>query len=218
MLFGGLAGLVAVYLAIAYAMVLFPANTDVRRVPHDTINAYVESNGVHTDVILPISSDIVDWQRYFPQSDFKAVPADAKYIAIGWGDRDFYLNTPEWKDLTISLALGALVWQHKTVLHVSYLRAQDLSDYYALQMDRAQYDTLKRYILATAEMKDERPVALANSGYGNNDLFYEARGKYSFIETCNTWLGTGLRQAGVKVSYWTPIDSLVTWHLKRIDP
>jgi hypothetical protein len=36
----------------------------------------------------------------------------------------------------------------------------------------------------------------------------------NLFETCNTWIGRGLRQAGVTVSRWTPFDFTVTWHLQ----
>lgn len=34
--------------------------------------------------------------------------------------------------------------------------------------------------------------------YGINDAFYDAKGKYSFFETCNTWANDGLKEAGQK--------------------
>jgi len=61
-------------------------------------------------------------------------------------------------------------------------------------------------------------MPLAGLGYRDDDLFYQANGSYSFIQTCNTWLGTGLRQAGIKISYWTPLDTFVTWYMKKSVP
>jgi hypothetical protein len=47
-----------------------------------------------------------------------------------------------------------------------------------------------------------------------DDAFYEAKGSYSLFTTCNARVGRGLRQAGVKVSPWTPLASQVVWHLR----
>ncbi|MFZ1891075.1 MAG: DUF2459 domain-containing protein [Formosimonas sp.] len=99
--------LIAVYFVIAFLLVLFPENIH-QRASESSIEAYVRSNGVHTDVVLPIRSADVDWTVYFPMTDTQTAPLDAAYIAIGWGDKEFYLNTPNWSDLTLSRALSAL--------------------------------------------------------------------------------------------------------------
>jgi hypothetical protein len=40
---------------------------------------------------------------------------------FGWGDRDFYLNTPTWTDMNPLRSLGALVGRGRTVVHVSHI-------------------------------------------------------------------------------------------------
>ena len=48
--------------------------------------------------------------------------------------------------------------------------------------------------------------------YGINDAFYDAKGKYSFFETCNTWANDGLKEAGQKAALWTPSDLGIFQH------
>ncbi|HTD04631.1 TIGR02117 family protein [Undibacterium sp.] len=211
-------GSLLAYIAIAYALLLFPLNATAPGAAA-AVQAYVITNDVHTDLVFPLRSSTVDWEQYFPKKDFAAVPADAAYIAIGWGDRDFYLNTPEWKDLTFARAVGALAGRHATVLHVSYLRRADLQQHaYRLALNAENYRTLVDYVLASAEMTDRQLRPVPNSHQDTQDAFYEARGKYSLFNTCNSWVGDGLRRAGVKVSRWTPFDTLVVWHLARYKP
>ena len=207
--------LIAVYFVIAFLLVLFPENMH-ERASESSIEAYVRSNGVHTDVVLPIRSADVDWTEYFPTSDAKAAPADAAYIAIGWGDKEFYLNTPNWSDLTASRAVSALIGRDTTLLHVTYLTQAELGERYKIGLDAQQYTILKQYILDAAPLKDGRAIAVAGAHYEDGDAFYEAHGQYSMVNTCNTWLGDGLRRAGVPMSRWTPLDQLVVWHLPKV--
>jgi uncharacterized protein (TIGR02117 family) len=208
---------VGLYVATACALVFWPANATA---PADApaIEAWVLSNGVHTDLVFPIRSATVDWLQLFPLADFKAVPPDAEFIAIGWGDREFYLNTPTWADLTASRAFGALLGGNRALMHVSYLqRTQLRRGAYRLPLSQTQYAQLAGYVRASLPAGG-RATPIAGAHYGNDDAFYEAEGGYNLFETCNTWTGRGLRHAGVTASRWTPFDFNVVWHLKPATP
>ncbi len=55
---------------------------------------FIKSNGVHTDVVLPIKSDVINWFDFFNYEDTLSKRDDFLYISIGWGDKGFYLDTP----------------------------------------------------------------------------------------------------------------------------
>ncbi|MGJ7490373.1 TIGR02117 family protein [Variovorax sp. ZT4R33] len=212
----GLVLAVGLYVAVACALMLWPANArPAAEAP--AVEAWVLSNGVHTDLVFPIRSATIDWLQLFPHADFKAVPPDAEFIAIGWGDREFYLNTPTRGDLTAARAFGALLGGNRALMHVTYLqRAQLRRGAYKLPLSQAQYAQLVGYVRASLPAGRAAPIAGAH--YGNDDAFYEAEGGYHLFETCNTWTGRGLRQAGVTVSRWTPFDFNVVWHLEPATP
>ena len=68
------------------------------------------------DLILPLSA---------LDSSFAAAlqpTEDARYVAFGWGDRGFYLETPTWDDLKYSTVLKALFWHSPAVMHVSFYK------------------------------------------------------------------------------------------------
>ncbi|OEZ31307.1 TIGR02117 family protein [Variovorax boronicumulans] len=210
----GLLLAITLYVAVACALVFWPANAKPPAEPA-TVEAWVLSNGVHTDLVFPVRSATVDWLQLFPLSDFKAPPPDAEFVAIGWGDREFYLHTPTWGDLTAARAFGALSGGNRSLLHVTYLqRAQLRRGAYKLPLSQAQYAQLVAYVRAT--LPSGRATPIAGAHYASDDAFYEARGSYHLFETCNTWTGRGLRQAGVTVSRWTPFDFNVTWHLQPV--
>ena len=207
---------VGLYGVVAFALVLWPAHA---KPPAEApaVEAWVLSNGVHTDLVFPVRSSTIDWQQLFPLADFKAVPPDAEFIAIGWGDREFYLHTPTWADLTAARAFGALAGGNRALMHVTYLqRAQMRRGAYKLPLSQAQYAKLVAYVRAS--LPSGRATPIAGAHYDNQDAFYEAEGGYNLFETCNTWTGRGLRSAGVKTGRWTPFDFTVTWHLQPAQP
>jgi uncharacterized protein (TIGR02117 family) len=221
----GFVALVGLYAATASALVLWPANakpsnaiaTANANAKAPEVQAWVLSNGVHTDLVFPVRSAAVDWQQLFPLADFKAVPPDAEFIAIGWGDREFYLNTPTWADLTAARAFGALSGGNRALMHVSYLRRGQLGrGAFNLPLSQPQYAQLVGYVRAA--LPSGRATPIAGAHYDNQDAFYEAEGGYNLFETCNTWTGRGLRQAGVTASRWTPFDFTVVWHLEPATP
>lgn len=175
------------------------------------------SNGVHTDLVLPIRSAAVDWSQVFSPTDARAVPPDAEFVAIGWGDREFFLHTPTWADLTARRALGALLGGNRALLHVQWLRRPAPGKaLWKLSLSKAQHAALARHVQDA--LPDGRAVPITGAGYAQNDAFYEALGGYHAFETCNTWTGRGLRQAGLPVSRWTPFDFNVVWHLPSSVP
>ena len=49
----------------------------------------------------------------------------------------------------------------------------------------------------------------------NATAFYEATGTHSFLKTCNVWTGNVRNNVGIKISYRTPFDACVFYHLKE---
>ncbi|MDM0114240.1 TIGR02117 family protein [Variovorax sp. J22R133] len=200
------------YLGVACALMFFPANmmatTEAR-----SIEAWVLSNGVHTDLVLPVRGHGIDWSQLFLPAHFRAAPPDAEYVAIGWGDREFYLHTPRWADLTASRAFGAVMGVNPALLHVTYLKRDELAAFaHRLPLSQRQHQLLVDYVRAA--LPGGRALPVADAHYGSADAFYEAQGSYDLFDTCNAWTGRGLREAGVVMGWWTPFDFNVLWHVQ----
>ena len=82
---------------------------------------FIKSNGVHTDVVLPIKSDMINWFDFFNYEDTLSQRDDFLYISIGWGDKGFYLDTPTWAELKLSTALIAGFGLGNAALHITYM-------------------------------------------------------------------------------------------------
>lgn len=165
----------------------------------------LRSNGVHVDLVLPVRTARHDWERAFERADSPGAPPTATHIAVGWGSREFFTRVREWGDLAPAPALRAVSFD-RSVLHVEYLDPPaDGPCVRTLVVTDAQYDRLVQHVLDSVERDGEgaaRP--LGGLGYGPADAFYEGRGRYTLVTTCNEWVNVALKDAGVRTVLWAP--------------
>ena len=208
-----LGALIGGYLVAAVALGLLPANRDFTQAA-DGVEIGFVSDGFHVDIVLPMTAAGIDWTRWCPTDAFGGAPAPA--IAFGWGDQDFYLETRSYADVRPLTALRALLFSTHTLLHVTYVdNPSRIGDAYHITITPEVYRRLASYIAATfrRDGAGDRAERLPVRGYGARDAFYRAAGTYSPFETCNEWLGAGLRQAGIRTGWWTPFAFGITAHL-----
>ncbi len=203
------------YLLVAAILGAVPANV-AWRPPEQGVAIFVRSNGVHTWIVMPKTNSHMDWRPYAP-GEHLADPrwGGANYVAIGYGNRDFYLNTPTWGDLSPRTAAIALLGGGPTLLHVEHDHNPRPDEWTRpLKVTPDQYRRLTRFIAARFRIDDEgRAMPVLGRGYRTNDMFYEAEGGYSFVLTCNEWTGRALRAAGIRTGLWTPFAQSIMWRL-----
>ena len=205
-------------LALLAAVVLgalIPANAGWRE-PERGVQLFVRTNGVHTWIMVPIVTPQMDWRLLAPARDIREPRLAGNYLAIGYGDRDFYLNTPTWADLSLATAFAAATGQGTTLIHADHERDPRAdADQRPLRVTGAQYARLVRFIVASFKRDASgRPIPLLGRGYGYSDTFYEANGSYDAFHTCNEWTGAALRAAGVRTGVWTPTAQSIMWRLR----
>jgi len=207
----GLAGTLLLALSLWTVAViegsLTPANRNWQAPDRGGITIHIYSNGVHTGFVFPIAGPLHDWRARFPASDLRDPGRAGQWVIVGWGQRDFYLNTPTWADVSVPTVLRASIGSNRTLLHVDHLsrlwRGPDLRP---VTLSPAQYHRLVSAIEA-----DFAP-GQAIPGYGADDAFYPARGRYSAVRTCNEWTGAKLRALGIRIGIWTPAAwSVMRW-------
>jgi uncharacterized protein (TIGR02117 family) len=170
---------------------------------------YIASNGLHLDIIFPKEYLDTNWV-----SDLQ-IPAQTEYVAFGWGDRAFYVETPTWDDFRLSVGLRAVFVNSATAMHVTRYRGTR-DDWRGLELCETQVDTLKKYVLTSFARNDTGDLTFIEApGYPARDQFYEARGDYSFLKTCNNWVNIGLKRAGVRTAIWAPFDLGVLWYVEN---
>jgi uncharacterized protein (TIGR02117 family) len=176
----------------------------------------IENNGAHTNIIVPVGNDLFAWSdRIDLEKIDSSSSAKYRYLSFGWGDRDFYLNTPTWDDLDWSLAFKALFLPTPSVMEVKGLNnLPNHEDLKCVAIDRAEYINLMDYIDRSFQTdRQGEKVRIAN-GHFNRGGFYAAEGTYSILNTCNDWTAIGLRKADLNTPLWSGLSTSIMRHLK----
>jgi uncharacterized protein (TIGR02117 family) len=211
----GLLALPVAWFAAALLLGLVPANVTWHE-PDRGIQLFIRTNGVHTWIMMPQVNPIMDWRPYAPAADLKDPRYGAgDYIAVGYGNREFYLNTPTWADLTVRNAFYAAFGGGPSLLHVEHDNRPRPDEWQRpIRVTPEQYRRLVDYIRHRFRLDAQgRTIPLRGQGYSDWDMFYEANGGYSFVLTCNEWTGRALRHAGIRTGLWTPLAQSIMWRL-----
>ena len=217
------AGVAILYTSTALVLGFIPVNRSFTP-PAEGVEIFIRSNGIHTDLVLPAASAVIDWRSMHPGRDFGAPlrplaaslalephldPSRnprATHIAFGWGDQGFYFETPYWTDLRPGIALNAFSGRAPGAMHVEYLpRPAPSPRLRRLVITPQQYSALAAWVQASFTRDAHGKLQpYPGRGYTPHDTFYAARDSYSPVLTCNEWARRGLAAAGVRVPVWTP--------------
>lgn len=174
----------------------------------DCVTIYIHSNDVHTDIVVPVNHSVKDWREFIDPSLTKAGNADFQWVAFGWGDKGFYLDTPEWSDLKVSTALVAMFYLGTSAMHVTFHPTMEAGELCKMvTISPTAYQQLIDYIhLGFVTNGDNQPQLIPNAAYGSNDLFFEGQGAYSLVYTCNSWANGCLKAGGLPACAWALLD------------
>jgi uncharacterized protein (TIGR02117 family) len=205
-----------IYVLSAVVLGAIPANHGWKQ-SDDGITVWLTTNGVHAGIAMPARNASMDWTQLYPpvhNAHPNDIDAEA-VVTIGWGDRHFFLDVPQWKDLTARTAITALSGTDATALHVEYGPAP-ANDPNAIRLTLTPeaYGRLIAYVRRSTPTGDDgKAIWIPGHHYDLGDAFYEANGRYSLFVTCNQWTRNALAAAGVRVPLWAPFDKALFWHL-----
>lgn len=203
-----LAGKGAAWFALAVGLFMLagwvgssiPRNADWTE-PADGVPIMIETNGIHTAIVMPLVTPQKDWRADFPAADLAASQRPYTHVSVSWGEREVFLETPSWSDLSLRAAFNAATGGDG-LLHVAhYVRPAPSQTARPLRLRPDEYARLVRAIEAQV-----RPVGHRRRyrGYEEWDVFYAAPGRYHIGNTCNQWTSDVLAAAGVEIGWWTP--------------
>jgi uncharacterized protein (TIGR02117 family) len=147
---------------------------------------YVVSHGWHTGFIIPAA----DVQSRLPE--IKERFSKAQYIEFGWGDKGFY----QAKEITTSLALRAILWPTKSVLHVVGIPNSDVKE---LFLSSEEMTRLIQFISESFARDKTESLLPTKLGIYGNSQFYKGVGNYYLMNTCNKWTAKGLKSVGLNI-------------------
>ncbi|AKM07475.1 DUF2459 domain-containing protein [Pelagerythrobacter marensis] len=190
------------FMAAAWIGSAIPRNADWRE-PDRGVPIMLETNGVHTAIVMPLVTAQKDWRADFPATDLPPGAAGQPYthVSVSWGERQVFLHTPTWADLSPGTALSAAVGGDG-LLHVAhYVRPAPDDHARVLRLRPGEYARLVRRIESQVLPPARRTV---HRGYTDRDVFYDAPGTYHLGNTCNQWTSDTLAAAGARTGLWTP--------------
>jgi uncharacterized protein (TIGR02117 family) len=159
-----------------------------------SVDLYLVNLGWHTGLVLAqadareVLEQSVAEVRYYP------------WIEFGWGDKEFYMDSgySYWR------GFKAMFFSAGSVLHVVGF-AESPEQYfineqvYKIAISQSKLPQLLRYLKDTLQTDESgRAQRLGRSLYGSGS-FYEARGDFSLLTTCNSWTAAALVEAGCTI-------------------
>ena len=200
--------LIGIYFLSAFCLSRITVNAKPSNTKEVTI--YIMTNGVHTDIVMPAVNNEINWTKEIPYTNTLEADSSYQYLAIGWGDKKFYLETPKFSDLKLSTALRAISGLSTSAMHATYYKnIKENDECKKIMISREQYKQLIDYVLNSFEKDNTGHVVNVKTPihYDIGDAFYEAKGSYSIFKTCNTWANAALKACGQKSCLWTIFDT-----------
>lgn len=209
----GIVAFLALYIIVLLIGSIIQVN-DTNEKTDESIPIYILSNGVHTDIVMPLKNETKDWSTEISYLDTKAKDSTKQLIAVGWGDKGFYLDTPTWADLKFSTAAKAVTGVSSSAMHVTfYGNLKEDESCKKMFITKENYKKLITYIESSFTLNENNKIQrIGSHSYGKNDIFYEAKGSYNLFYTCNTWANQALKAGNQKAALWTVLDKGIFWH------
>ncbi|MGV9013379.1 MAG: TIGR02117 family protein [Flavobacteriales bacterium] len=205
---GAFLAFIALYLVAAFTLSRIPVAAE--QDSGNDITAYILSNGVHTDIVVPVRTEQMDWSKLVPYRNTKGQDSSDAWVGFGWGDKGFYLETPTWGDLTPRVAFNAVSGLGTSAMHATFhQKLTEGDDCKRITLSAGQYSRLVAFIRDgfAFDAQGRTTHIGAHADYGPTDAFYDGVGRYNLLHTCNTWTNDALKASGQKACWWTPFDT-----------
>ncbi len=195
---------IGLYMIAALVGSHIPANSEWRQ-PSEGIGIFVETNGVHVSLILPMAAAGEDLSDLIRPDQLLNRELYGTHAMIGWGHGAVYRNAETWGDVKSGDVGSAIFGSNDTMLHVYHLvEPRPLPHRKMLRVSTAQYRLIVEQVRKAFQLNRQRH-SVAYPAYGPGNLFYDSVGHYDAFNTCNTWTGDLLRKAGIRIGVWTPL-------------
>ncbi len=205
--------IVPVLIGVILLVGMIPVNHDFSPAENG-VTIFLDSSPVHVDLLLPVCTETIDWRAQFSGECFPDLTGPMTHVAIGWGDKRFFIETPTWADLKGANVARALLGVSTACLHVSFTHQDHFGkEVRSVTISVAQYERLVSHVESSFRLDaNGKKLPIPDAAYGRQDAFFEAHGTYHCLNTCNSWVGKAIRVAGVRTAWMTPLSQQVLFY------
>lgn len=192
----------------------------------ETVEIYITSNGLHTDVVIPIKSKSETSFFNILAKDsvlnfYLGKTSSYKWLSIGWGNKGFYNESYSGNFPSFPTCLNAALLPSETLMHLDFYRNKLIEDKNCkkIKLKKQEYQQLVQHIMASFRTVNEdldnqiKFVRLPQKGYSSSDYFFEANNSYHLFYTCNSWTNEALQKANQKTARFAPFAQTIMYQL-----
>lgn len=205
-----------VYLLTYWTFSRIPVNPDQSKEPNE-YTIYITLKGVHSDFIFPIRNELKDWGKDLKLTSEFAQDSSRNFLAMGWGEKNFFMKTKEWSDLTVGTALKTTFGFGTGAMHLIQRTEPKKTEegIFEIKLSKKEYLDLCQYVEDSFLKKNNQLSRITKHPYSKYDFFYDSGVPYSLCYTCNSWTNDGLKTGNQKACLWTPFtDGLLIRYAK----
>ena len=179
---------------------------------------YLTTNGIHSDIMLPIHHPLMDWKKTLNMEKTLSVDTFQTHLKFGWGDKNFFMRTKEWSDMEVGTVVNTVFGRGPGAMHLILCTPKDLdkSSMIKIHITKSQYQRLCAFIKCSFQFENDKAKVIENHPYGTYDFFYDSSIEYNMTYTCNTWTNNALKRAGQKTCVWTPFKGAIFSKYKKL--
>ncbi len=184
----------------------FPAHP--RLTPPNTARVWTVSNGFHTSIAVRAKD---------APADIRALDPQARYFVIGWGARDFYMGNLRypWEYLrTVFLPEPSTV--HLMPIRTNLLEECPNAEIVEFEVKPSGLRQLRDRLEADFHRDDHGQFVVFGPGRLPLSRFYQGTETYFLPKTCNMWVASRLKTAGVPMTVGVAVSAgNLSWQSHR---
>ena len=198
--------------------IIIPSSSSTKSLPESKKDRFIiiTYDPVHTNIVLPKSFCTLDWEQFLSMSEKEK---QASFLHFGWGEKQFYLNTPDWNTVSIRRIWIALFIPSPSVMHVGFSQfsPEESKQYqsYVVPLSSDQFYQIEQFIFHSFNSNHSNSVQKIGAYQTDYDAFYDANDYYHGFNTCNNWTSKALKTGGLKAPLWSPLSIGLLFYLSQ---
>jgi len=181
---------------------------------------YVSGGVMHTDLFVPVQNSAFEWNQVLNLKELSQQPGtNDRYLQFSWGDRIFFMETPSWDQMNWGSALRSLFyWNNSAAMLIKGHRTLPQypdTENRCIRLGREDYRAIMQFITNSLERNAQGQPHHLGYGQDRESSFYAATGRYSIVNTCNSWTAEALRSGNINTPLWGGIAPSILYHLRN---